>query len=244
MEADDDRFDRQKRIAGWNQEAVEQQKIMVVGAGALGNEVVKLLLQIGVKKIALVDYDSVVKANLNRCLFFSEEDAKNRVLKVEAIAREARKIAADAQIKAIARNVEELPEDAWNKFDFVFSCLDNLGARIHINAHSYGKAVLIDGGTTGFMGKVQVVRAPSSCLECGLSKRDYAFLWRKYNCVGEVVDWIDPKMPALATTTSIIASIQVNEFMKICHGLKSLEGKYLFFDGLSGQSKVYEVMKR
>lgn len=242
---DEDRFDRQKRISGWNQGSVSEKKVMVVGAGALGNEVVKLLLQLGVRRIALVDFDTVSKANLNRCLFFSEADAKNNLLKVEVVAREARKLYPEAQLKAINKKVEEMPADSWEKFDFVFSCLDNLGARLHINANCYGKAAVIDGGTTGFMGKVQVVVAPSACLECSLAKKDYAALWKKYNCTGDVVDWQDPKMPALSTTTSIIAALQVNEFIKLVHGLEgALRGRYLFFNGLSGQTNIFEIPKR
>ncbi|MEW5955375.1 MAG: ThiF family adenylyltransferase [Candidatus Micrarchaeota archaeon] len=246
MDVDADPHDRQKRISGWNQEKVSAQNVMVVGAGALGNEVVKLLLQLGVQKISLADFDVVSKANLNRCVFFSSEDAEKRALKAEVIAREARKQWSSVAVTPLISEVEKIPEEKWQEFDFVFGCLDNLGARMHANAHSYAKAVFIDGGTTGFMGKVQVVRSPGACFECGLGKKDYGRLWRKYNCVGEVVDWIDPKMPALATTTSVVAAAQVNEFIKLVHGLEkeSLVGKYLFYNGLTGATAVYDVPRR
>ncbi|OIO24719.1 hypothetical protein AUJ65_00865 [Candidatus Micrarchaeota archaeon CG1_02_51_15] len=246
MSVDSDIFDRQKRLDGWNQEKVAAQKVMVVGAGALGNEAVKLLLQLGVRRISLVDFDVVSRANLNRCVFFSEEDAATEVLKAEAIAFKAVKQWPDAVVEPVIESVEKLSEETWGEFGFVFGCLDNLGARLHANAQSYGKTVFIDGGTSGFMGKVQVVRSPGPCFECGLSKKDYGLLWKKYNCVGDVVDWIDSKMPALATTTSLVAAVQVNEFVKIAHGLEneSLAGKYFFFNGMTGQSSVYGVPLR
>ena len=240
----EDPLDRQKRISGWNQERISRQRVMVVGAGALGNEVVKLLLQLGVQKICLVDFDTVSAANLNRCVFFSREDAENNALKAEVIARKAGREWPSAVIEPIISAVEKIGEEKWREFDFVFGCLDNLGARLHVNAQAYGKAVFIDGGTTGFVGKVQVVRAPGPCFECGLGKKDYGILWRRYNCVGEAVDWIDPKMPALATTTSVIAAVQVNEFIKIVHELDCLAGKYLFYNGLTGSTAVYEVSLR
>ena len=243
---DEDVHDRQKRVKGWRQDVVANARVLVVGAGALGNEVVKLLLQLGVKSISIVDFDSIVKANLNRCVFFSENDVG--LLKADVLKREAKKINPAAEIVVFAKKVEELSEDFFKNFDYAFGCLDNLGARLHLNAQCYDRMPLIDGGTTGFFGKVQVGRAPSSCIECGLSKSDYKLLWQKYNCVGELIDWINPKNPALPTTTSVVAGIQVNEFLKLVHensfSVKSLAGKFLFLDGLKSTVQLFEVPKR
>lgn len=222
---DSDQFDRQKRIAGWDQDAVSKLKILVVGAGALGNEVVKGLAQIGVGQITLVDYDKIVKANLNRCVFFCPMDAANGLYKARVIATRARSINKKIKITPVIKNVEQLSEDFYSQFDFAFSCLDNLGARLHLNSHCYGKVPLIDGGTTGFFGKVQVVLAPSACLECAMSQKDYQLLWRKYSCVGDPLDFVDPKTPALSTTNSIVAALQVNEMIKLVHCASSVSSK-------------------
>lgn len=253
-----DQFDRQKRIAGWDQAAVSKSRVLVVGAGALGNEVVKGLAQIGVESVTLVDYDTVVKANLNRCVFFRTADAEANRHKAQAIASRVRAVNENTRVSAVLKKVEELAEDFYGKFDCAFSCLDNLGARLHLNSHCYGKVPLVDGGTTGFFGKVQVVRSPSACLECAMSEQDYAFLWRKYSCKGDPLDFVDPKMPALSTTNSVVAALQVNEFVKLVHSSSAdgasessklvasnlLVGKYLFYDGLRNASNVFEVPKR
>ena len=251
---DEDLFDRQKRIAGWSQDNVAKAKCLVVGAGALGNEVVKNLVQLGVLNITLVDYDEIVPANLNRCVFFEKRDADSKRLKAEVVAERATNINPDASIAAEIRRIEHMPEKFYRQFDYAFGCLDSLGARIHLNAHCYGVVPYFDGGTTGFMGKVQVVDEPSSCVECGMSKQDYSLLWKRYSCVGDMLDFLDPKMPALPTTTSLVASVQVNEFAKLVHserGIdlearaeKSLVGKYLFFNGLTNDATIYQVPKR
>lgn len=256
MNIDEDRFDRQKRVANWNQHAIEGSRILVVGAGALGNEVIKNLLQLGVREIAVVDYDLVVKANLNRCVFFTERDAALKRRKVEVIAEQARLSFPFVSIRPLPERVENLSEEVFTAYDYCFSCLDSLAARLHLNAQCYGKMPLIDGGTTGFLGKVQVVNSPSSCLECTLTKRDEKILWERYSCVGEVVDVLNPKMPALPTTTGVIASLQVNEFVKLAHFLSSkneeekklfqenLVGKYLSVNLLKNEYKVFEIHKR
>lgn len=253
---DADQWDRQRRIKGWNQAAVGGARCAVLGAGALGNEVVKNLMQLGVENISIVDYDRVVPANLNRCVFFSHADAEAGAEKAVVLGREAGRINPSASITAFSNKVEELPEKFFGEHGFVFSCLDNLGARLHANSHCYGKAILIDGGTTGFSGKVQSVRSPSACLECAVSSSDYQLLWKKYSCTGDLLEFVDPKMPAVATTTSVIAALQVNEFVKLCHKhagggeekfafpASDLVGKYFFYNGLSGEAKTFALEKR
>ncbi len=248
MHIDEDKHDRQKRVTGWNQEKITTAKVCVVGAGALGNEVVKNLLQLGVGKITIIDYDTIVKANLNRCVLFTEADAEKGVLKAEALRTRAKEFNKNAIVTPVIENVEKLDDTFFADFDVVFGCLDNLGARLHTNANTYGKVPFIDGGTTGFFGKVQVVSSPSACIECPMSKQDYGILWRKYSCVGEMLDVLDPKMPALPTTTSIVSAVQVNEFLKIIHGnafqSQTLVGKYWAYNGLTGESKTYSLTKR
>ncbi len=245
MGVDDDVFDRQKRIQGWNQGKVSTARILVVGGGALGNEVVKLLLQLGAYNITIVDHDTIVKANLNRCIFFTQKDAEEKALKAEVLAREAKKTNPDASVKPITKMIELVGEDFFGNFDFAFGCLDNLAARMHLNAQAYGKMPFIDGGINGFNGRVQTIKSPSPCLECGFSRADYKILWKKYSCVGETLDFLDPKMPALSTSASITASLQVNEFLKLLHGVgETLEGKFLFYDGLKGEFKTLTLGKK
>ncbi len=247
MDIDSDIHDRQKRVSGWSQDKITAANVAVIGAGALGNEVVKNLLQLGVCKLSIVDFDTVVKANLNRCVLFTEADAEKGVLKAEAMALAGQKLNSAATITQVIKNVETLDDKFFASFDAVFGCLDNLGARLHVNANCYGKVPLVDGGTTGFMGKVQVVQKPLACIECAMSKQDYGLLWKKYSCTGEQLDIFDPKMPALPTTTAIIAGIQANEFLKIIHSGKfgaSLAGKYLFYNGLTAETSIYNIEKR
>lgn len=245
MGVDDDVFDRQKRISGWNQEKVSNARILVVGGGALGNEVLKLLMQLGANDVTVVDHDTVVKANLNRCVFFTAKDAEEKALKADVLAREAKRINPGANVKPVAKMIELVESGFFDKFDFAFGCLDNLAARIHLNAQAYGKMPFIDGGINGFNGRAQTIRAPSPCLECSFSKADYKILWKKYSCVGETLDFLDPKMPALSTSAAITASLQVNEFLKLAHGVgETLEGKILFYDGLKSNFKVLALDKK
>ena len=92
---DEDKYERSKRIAWVDMEKIQRTKVLVIGAGATGNEVLKNLVLSGYKNITIVDMDYVVRSNLNRCLFFSEEDAVNRKFKAEAAAQRIQEIDGD-----------------------------------------------------------------------------------------------------------------------------------------------------
>ncbi len=62
---DDDRYSRLRLISWWEQEKLAAAKILVVGAGALGNEVLKNLALLGVGRIYVIDSDKIESSNLN-----------------------------------------------------------------------------------------------------------------------------------------------------------------------------------
>jgi adenylyltransferase/sulfurtransferase len=64
-------YDRQERITWWNQKKLLASNVLVVGAGALGNEIVKNLVLVGVGNITIVDMDIIEHTNLARCVFFN-----------------------------------------------------------------------------------------------------------------------------------------------------------------------------
>jgi molybdopterin/thiamine biosynthesis adenylyltransferase len=216
-EADQDRWERSRRIGWLDLERVQQASFLVVGAGALGNEVVKDLVLAGARQLTLVDMDRVVRSNLNRCVFFREEDHLGKRFKTEAVAARARDLDPAVEVRTFEHRIEELPDEEWRKHQIVLGCLDNVGARLHANAHSYHQRVpYIDGGTNGFAGRVQVVVPPSTpCLQCGMNRSHYRILEKRHSCTGSEVTFVERKVPAEITTTALIAAVQVREALKL-----------------------------
>jgi len=58
-------------ISWWDREKVQNAKVMVIGAGALGNEVIKNLALMGIGHIFIVDFDKIEAANLSRSVLFA-----------------------------------------------------------------------------------------------------------------------------------------------------------------------------
>ena len=136
----EDRFDRSKRIPWFDLDRTQGARVLVVGAGALGNEVVKNLVLSGVRWLTLVDMDRVVRSNLNRCVFFTPEDARENRLKVEAVADGAARLDDGLEIRTEAQRIEDLGEGIFRDKDVVVGCLDNLATRVHVNANTSGSA--------------------------------------------------------------------------------------------------------
>jgi molybdopterin/thiamine biosynthesis adenylyltransferase len=241
---DADRFERSRRIGWFDLEAMQRQNILVVGAGAIGNEVVKDLVLSGFRRISLVDMDRVVYSNLNRCLFFSENDSRRRRFKAQVVARKAMRLDPEARITPHCRRIEEMPEGFIAGHTLVLGCLDNIAARLHLNAHTYSRGIpYIDGATLGTVGKVMVVLPPETpCLECGMNRTHMRILEKRFSCTGRDVTFFDPKLAAEITTTSVIAAVAVREALKLACGRSDLCLRNMFYyDAGRNVSDVLQV---
>jgi molybdopterin/thiamine biosynthesis adenylyltransferase len=230
---DEDKYSRLKLFEWYDVERVKRQKVMVVGAGALGNEVCKNLVLSGYRRLTIVDMDRIVKSNLNRCVFFSDEDAERQRYKAEVIAEKIKEMEKEVEVEYYTKRIEEFSEDFIRKHDLVMGCIDNVAARLHINASCYALRIpYIDGATHGQVGKVQVVMPPeTSCLECGMNATHAKIMQKSFSCTGKDIHYFEPKIAADINTTSIIAAIQVQEALKITHERDNYIRNVFYFDG-------------
>ena len=241
-EYDRDRYDRQKRIPWVDMDRIRGCRCLVAGAGALGNEAVKCLVLSGFRDITVVDDDSVVTSNLNRCVFFRESDV-NHGDKSHLLAERASELDRHSRINARCARVQDIED--WDSFNMIIGCLDNISARLHVNSHACYHAVpYVDGGTDGMMGKVQTVLPDGPCLQCAMNPSHYRVAETRFSCTGDKHAFFVPKTASEITTTSIIAAMQVREAMKIASGRPDMCIKNTaFYDGTSGETTVLEVMK-
>jgi molybdopterin/thiamine biosynthesis adenylyltransferase len=240
----EDRLERSARISWIDLPRVAATRVLVVGAGALGNEACKNLALSGFRRFTLVDMDRVVFSNLNRCLFFTEADARGKELKVNAVRRGMLGLNSDIEVETHADRIENLPEGIFEEHDLVMGCVDNAAARIHANAHAYYRGrPYIDGGTLGMVGKVQVVRPPETpCVQCSMNKTHMAEVARRYSCTGGGMTFVEAPVAAEVTTTAVVAAVQVREALKIASGRgEAVIAHVWYYDGLKGTGEVLKV---
>ncbi|KAH8063740.1 SUMO activating enzyme [Aureococcus anophagefferens] len=147
---------------------VRRCKVLVVGAGGIGCELLKNLVLVGFESLVTVDLDTIDVSNLNRQFLFR----KRHVGMAKAVVAREAVVAFNplCSVEALHANIKEPRFGlAWfGGFDVVVNALDNVDARRHVNRMCLASDVpLIEAGTTGFLGQVFVIRkGETACYEC------------------------------------------------------------------------------
>lgn len=230
-----DRYHTFGLISWWKQEVVRQATVMVVGAGALGNEVLKNLGLMGVGRIFVVDFDTIEDANLSRSVLFRSTD--NGRKKAEVAARALRELNNDVAVQWLHGDINhDLGLGVYRRMDVVIGCLDNREARLAINIACWhlGKP-WIDGAIQELLGLARVFWPnKGACYECTLTDEDYKIMSVRESCQHLAHrNIIEGKVPTTPTISSIIAAIQTQEALKLLHNMPIDSGQALVFNGLN-----------
>lgn len=238
MSGDDGRFARFELIEWWDQRRLADARVLVVGAGALGNELVKNLALLGFGHVAIIDFDSVEISNLSRAVLFRPGDATAGKARVAAGAARELYPAIEA-IPVDADVVHGVGLGLFRWADVVLGGLDNREARVAVNrACARVGRPWIDGGIDVLSGVVRVfVPGDGPCYECTLGEADWKALSQRHSCslLNRELQAFG-KTPTTPTTASIIAGIQCQEALKLLHGLPTLAGAAFHFEGLTHTS--------
>lgn len=234
---DEDRYSRLRLIAWWEQERLARSRILVVGAGALGNEVLKNLALLGVGELYVVDFDTVDPTNLARSVLFRVTD-RGRAKAVVAAERAA-ELNPDTRVIPMTRDVQfGIGLGLFRDVDLVIGCLDNREARYWVNRSCWRVGTpWIDGAIEELSGIVRVFVPPlGPCYECGMNELDYQLINVRYSCPLLRRDEIAAgRAPTTPTIASIVAGWQVQEAIKLLHGLPTAAGCSLVYNGLANQ---------
>lgn len=232
-----DRLGTFKLISWWEREKVEAAKVLVVGAGALGNEVIKNLVLMGVGHIYIVDFDSIELANLSRSILFRETDSSRQ--KAEVAAARAKEINPNVHVQYLHGDVNtQLGLGIFRRMDVVVGCLDNREARLAVNRFCYWmNKPWVDGAIQEFLGLVRVfVPGQGACFECSLTEQARRDLSMRYSCpllARENV--LLGKVPTTPTSASIIGAMQAQEALKLIHGIPVEAGKVIRYNGMTNE---------
>jgi adenylyltransferase/sulfurtransferase len=239
---EEDRFSRFELITWWDQEKLRNARVLVVGAGALGNEILKNLALLGVGNIIVVDIDDIELSNLSRSVLFAPEDVGKAKAQVAADA--TRSIFRECNVLPLQANVVyEVGLGLFGWADVILGGLDNREARWAINMAAWKmNRPWIDGAIEGINGVARVfLPGEPPCYECTLGETDWEILEKRMSCNLLTRQEMETgKTPTTPTTSSVIAGIQVQEALKLLHGLPVLAGKGYVFEGMNHSSYVVE----
>jgi len=229
-----DRYERQRMIEWWDQDRLRDARVLVAGAGALGNEVLKNLALLGVGNLLVIDFDRIEYSNLSRGVLFSEGDVgRSKVeVAVEALAR----LNPDVTVRFIDGDLfYDIGLGHYRHSDLVIGCLDSLGARSQAGLGCVLAGIpYLDGGMWSMGGEVRWFTAGDGpCFDCTLSPGDRARVDERRSCSG----FRDPEWeefghaPTVVSTGAIIAGIQAQEAAKYLCGHPITPGKAIVYNG-------------
>uniref|UniRef100_A0A3Q3SDR6 SUMO-activating enzyme subunit 2 n=1 Tax=Mastacembelus armatus TaxID=205130 RepID=A0A3Q3SDR6_9TELE len=134
-------------------------KVLVVGAGGIGCELLKNLVLTGFKNIEVIDLDTIDVSNLNRQFLFQ----KKHVGKSKA------QVAKESVLQFCpSANITAYHDSIMKSVFFTYSHFVFVAARNHVNRMCLAADIpLIESGTAGYLGQVTVIKkGMTECYEC------------------------------------------------------------------------------
>lgn len=149
-------------------ESVSSCRVLVVGAGGIGCELLKNLLLTGFSNLDVIDLDTIDVSNLNRQFLFQKKHVGRS--KAQVAKESVLQFCPGASITAYHDSIMNTEYDVefFRKFTLVMNALDNRAARNHVNRMCLAADVpLIESGTAGYLGQVTVIKkGVTECYEC------------------------------------------------------------------------------
>lgn len=228
-------------LSWFRQERLKQANVMVVGCGALGNEVLKNLALFGVEHLVVVDFDTIEPSNLTRSILFSRADAETRRHKATVAAERLRDINPAIHVLPLVGDIcHDVGLGLLRRMDVVVGCVDNRWARYCLNRLCMRAGVpWVDGGIDGLEGTARVFVPGKNCYACNLGPEALKDLSYRLSCSAAIRRNEEAgRVPTTPVIASIIGAVQAQEAVKLLHPdelpdgeLASLCGKMFYYEG-------------
>lgn len=232
-----ERYEKQilfEEIGIEGQKKLLKKKVIIIGCGALGTVIANNLVRSGIGYIKIVDRDYIELSNLQRQMLFDEDDINNNLPKAVAAKNKLEKINSSITIESIIDDVNSKNiDDLCQGMDVILDATDNLQTRYLINDISVKLNIpWIYGGAIGSSGMVHtIIPHETPCLRCMFPEIPPAGSIETCDTVG-----------VLNSTTSIVASIQSTEAIKVLLDNKENVIKGLkYIDIWSNDSEIIDL---
>jgi molybdopterin-synthase adenylyltransferase len=244
----DARYQRHSLSDWFSQEALAKTKTAVIGAGAVGNEVIKNLALLGVGEIHIFDFDRIEEHNLTRSVLFRSSD----------IGEPKANVAAEGAMD-LDPNVSAVPYhgDFWmllslsdlRTFDVLFCCVDNFEGRIHCNTLCYLAGVdFVNTGIDSRSAMVELYPFARSravgCLECNMPPSVYQRIAARHSCgYLRKASLIERKIPTTIIASTAVASLAVSRGLRFGEVDGQAAAQRFYIDTIAGSLTRTELSR-
>lgn len=229
MVAEDDVHSR-SRLAGYSPEILFNSTVLIVGVGALGQNLALNLALAGVGELLIVDFDAFEAHNATRSPLYpsSAEQAQWGNLKAEVVAHKLLPMmtASSPRIYYAVAPIQSLGDLPLLQAQLVFSAVDNQNARAYLaeRCHLIGRP-LIEGGL--YIADLNIsVCGPDGddpCYRCISPEKKGAFPCTLHALMVEE----QQALPAIQNTAAVLAGLQAEAGIQWLHGEQSLLNMYI-----------------
>ena len=130
----DNYFARQQLILdNETDERIKTSKVLVIGAGAGGNEVLKNLALMGFGNFTIVDFDPIENSNLSRTTLFTKEDVGKSKSEIAANRLNQISLHENPDIKGVNAKIQDVGKQIFLDHDIIVCCVDTMDARAYIS---------------------------------------------------------------------------------------------------------------
>ena len=234
------------KLSWFRQDRVAKAHVMVVGCGALGNEVLKNLALFGVGHLVLVDFDKVESSNLSRSVLFRREDAAQGRYKTDAAAERLKELNPELDIQTIHGDIAyDVGLGLIRRMDVIIGCVDNRWARYCINRLAMrADKPWVDGGIEALEGTARVFKPRENCYACSLGPEGLNEMRRRFSCAHTIrMNEAAGRVPTTPVVASVIGAVQAQEALKIINGereMTSLCGRMFYYEGQHLSTKIVD----
>ena len=246
---------------------IKSLRILVIGVGAGGNEVLKNLLLMGFGNFTLLDFDTVEDSNLSRTTLFRKEDIGKSKSIVAAERLQEMALHPNPNIVGLHGNfMTDFGKELFIEHDIVISCVDTQKCRAYINdwcvrtktpffemgfeKYTVNITFFAPVGTMTQRDGTVIEKLPTSdgyfptfngefpvCLR---EEIGYGVFDEKRNsCSGfKVKDTNLAKIPTIQVSAAMAGTLIATELVKFLCGIDSIRNKMLLYSGLSYETTI------
>jgi adenylyltransferase/sulfurtransferase len=241
-------FDRQALIPWWDQDRLRAAKVLVIGAGAIGNEALKNLVLLGIGYILVVDFDIISASNLSRTILFRRDDIGKS--KADVAAQRLRELCLEdtAAVDGLHCDVVwDLGTGVFREVDVILGCVDNIEARLAVNNQAWlAGRPWIDAGIRELAGHVAVYEASKPpCYLCGATQKQLSKHRERYSCDDfKRMAYSQHRVATVQISSAIAAALQVQEAVKLLCRKPSASGHKIIFQGTTNDFDTIQIKER
>lgn len=208
-------------LAGYDPECLHAAKVLVVGLGALGQNLVQNLALLGIGQLMLVDYDTFEGHNATRSPFYPTHAEADRFGhgKAAIVAHRTAQVstAREPGVCYSATLIQVLGDGALSWADVVVAAVDSLNARAWLAERCRLLArPMVEGGFSGPHFNLSAFAAATGavCYRCGRPERESSMSCTAYALAAEKASIV----PAIQTSAAVLGGYQAEQVVQLLHG--------------------------